>query len=142
MPVADALTDAELGRLEALERPVVLLALTGPGTPALSPVALLRASVAAARRLPGAAVVAVPLASHGDPAVDHALGEQVVAAYAGPDPVLALSDPGPDDDVDVELPRRHRRHRQHPDQPAPEAQGLVLLSPACPAAGSRPSPRR
>jgi sulfate adenylyltransferase len=122
--VADALADAELGRLAALERPVVLLALTGPGTPALSPVALLRASLAAARRLPGAAVVAVPLASHGDPAVDHALGEQVVAAYAGPDPVLALSDPGPDDDVDYP---DDIAAIVDADQPAPEAQGLVLF---------------
>ena len=104
----------------------MLLALTGPGTPALSPVALLRASLAAARRLPGAAVVAVPLASHGDPAVDHALGEQVVAAYAGPDPVLALSDPGPDDDVDVDYPDDIAAIVDA-DQPAPEAQGLVLF---------------
>ncbi|MFZ2015967.1 MAG: adenylyl-sulfate kinase [Nocardioides sp.] len=125
VPVADALTDDEIGRLAALEGHVVLLALTGPGTPALSPVALLRASLAAARRLPDAAVIAVPLASHGDPAVDHALGEQVVAAYAGPDPVLALTDPGPEvdsagypDDIAAIIDA---------DQPEPEAQGLVLF---------------
>ena len=40
----------EIERLGELDTPVVLLALIGPGTPALSPVALLRASLAAAGR--------------------------------------------------------------------------------------------
>ncbi|HEY3529255.1 MAG TPA: adenylyl-sulfate kinase [Nocardioides sp.] len=123
VPVVDALTETELDRLRGLATPVVLLALTGPGTPELSPVALLRASLAAARHLPDAAVVAVPLASHGDITIDHELGAQVTAAYAGPDPVLGLVDPGDEDDdypddiaaiVDA-------------DQPGPDRRGLVLF---------------
>ena len=71
----------------SLGHPVVLLALTGPGTPELSPVALLRASLAAAAHgCPDAAVVAVPLASHGDPEVDHDLGVQVVGGVRRPRP--------------------------------------------------------
>ena len=65
---------------------------SGAGTPSLSPVGLIRATLAAAEHL-DAAVVAVPLAAHGDAEADHALGLQVVANYAGPDPVLALAEP-------------------------------------------------
>ncbi len=120
VPVVDALTDAEIERLGELDTPVVLLALIGPGTPELSPVALLRASLAAAGRLPDAAVVAVPLASHGDPAVDHDLGVHVVAAYAGPDRVLALGDSDGDyaDDIAAIV---------EADRPGPARQGLVLF---------------
>ena len=123
VPVVDALTEAELERLRALATPVVLLALTGPGTPELSPVALLRASLVAARHLPEAAVVAVPLASHGDLTTDHELGTQVTGAYAGPDPVLGLVDPGDEDDDypdDVAA-------MVEADQPGPETRGLVLF---------------
>jgi sulfate adenylyltransferase len=120
VPVVDALTEAEIARLRAVDGEVVLLALTGPGTPELSPVALLRASLAVAARLPAAFVVAVPLASHGDPATDHDLGVQVVAAYAGPDPVLALGDDDGDypDDVAAIVAA---------DRPGPRQQGLVLF---------------
>jgi sulfate adenylyltransferase len=120
VPVVDALTDHEIARLREVGGPIVLLALTGPGTPELSPVALLRASLAAARLLPGAAVVAVPLASHGDPSVDHDLGIHVVAAYAAGDPVLALGDADGDypDDIAAIV---------EADQPGPDAQGLVLF---------------
>ena len=120
VPVVDALTTDEIGRLRAVGTPVVLLALTGPGTPDLSPVALLRASLAAASHLPGAAVVAVPLASHGDPSVDHDVGIHVVAAYAGGDPVLALGDTDGDypDDIAAIV---------EADQPRPDRQGLVLF---------------
>ena len=120
VPVVDALTEDEIEHLRGLGTAVVLLALTGPGTPDLSPVALLRASLAAARQLPAAAVVAVPLASHGDPALDHELGVQVVRAYAGPDPVLALGDSDGDypDDIAAIV---------EADQPGPERQGLVLF---------------
>ena len=116
----DALTEVEIERLRSLGTPVVLLALTGPGTPELSPVALLRASLAAAGRLPAAAVVAVPLASHGDAATDHDLGVQVVAAYAGSDPVLALGDGDGDypDDIAAIV---------EADRPGPAQQGLVLF---------------
>src|SRR4029078_12148168 len=81
-PVVDALTQSEIDHLRGLDSPIVLLALIGPGTPDLSPVALLRASLAAAGQVPGAAVVAVPLASHGDPETDHALRIDVVHASA------------------------------------------------------------
>ncbi|WP_206051914.1 adenylyl-sulfate kinase [Nocardioides ferulae] len=91
VPVTDALTEADLATLRGAG-PLVLLALVGHGTPAMSAVGLIRATLAAARHLPDAEVVAVPLASHGDPETDHALGVQVVAKYAGPDPVLALPD--------------------------------------------------
>ncbi len=120
VPVVDALTEHEIERLRARGTPVVLLALTGPGTPELSPVSLLRASLAACRRIPGATVVAVPLASHGDAAVDHDLGVQVVASYAGPDPVLALGDGDGDypDDIAAIV---------EADRPGPAQQGLVLF---------------
>ncbi len=94
VPVSDALTTGELESLREVG-PVALLALVGAGTPALSPVALLRASLAAAELLPDAVVVAVPLASHGDAQTDHDLGRQVVANYAGDDRVLALPSPPP-----------------------------------------------
>jgi len=120
VPVVDALTTGEIDRLRAVGTPIVLLALTGPGTPELSVVALLRASLAAAAHLPDAAVVAVPLASHGDPSVDHGLGIHVVAAYAGTDPVLALGDSDGDypDDIAAIV---------EADQPGPDRQGLVLF---------------
>ena len=120
VPVADALTTAELDELATLG-PVVLLALTGTGTPSLSPVALVRATLAAARRL-DAAVVAVPLPTHGDPSADHELGTRVVATYAAGDPVHALAEPPEDaahpDDIAAIVDE---------DQPAPEDQGLVLF---------------
>ena len=120
VPVVDALTQSEIDHLRGLDSPIVLLALIGPGTPDLSPVALLRASLAAAGQVPGAAVVAVPLASHGDPETDHALGIEVVQAYAGPDPVLAPADSDGDypDDVGAIV---------EADQPGPEERGLVLF---------------
>lgn len=91
VPVTDALTTAELDELAAEPR-VVLLALAGSGTPEdLSPVGLVRATLAAARHLPDASVVVVPLASRGDAEADHALGVQVVANYADDDRVHALA---------------------------------------------------
>jgi sulfate adenylyltransferase len=120
VPVVDALTEPEIERLRGLGTAVVLLALTGPGTPALSPVALVRATRAAARRLPGAAVVAVPLASHDDPTIDHDLGVRVVAAYAGDDPVLALT--GDDGDLPDDIAAI-----VDADRPPPDRQGLVLF---------------
>jgi sulfate adenylyltransferase len=120
VPVVDALTQPELARLRDLGGPVVLLALVGPGTPELSPVALLRASLAAARHVPGASVVAVPLASHGDPEVDHELGVTVTTAYAGADPVLALGD------VDGEYPDDIAAIVDA-DQPPAGRRGLVLF---------------
>ncbi len=120
VPVVDALTEAQLGELGALDEPLVFLALVGTGTPELTPVALLRATLAAAERL-GASVVAVPLASHGDPETDHMLGVQVVANYAGPDQVHAL----PDDESGT-LPG-DIGEIVAADQPDPGEQGLVLF---------------
>ena len=124
VPVADALTEAELDRLASISGPIVLLALVGSGTPELSPVALIRASLAAAALLPDAAVVAVPLPTHDDPAADHALGEQVVANYAGPDSVLAL--PSPEPGAADEFPSGIGEVVEA-DRPHPGEQGLVLF---------------
>jgi sulfate adenylyltransferase len=122
VPADDALTDDQLAELAALGGRVVLLALVGHGTPALSPVALLRASLAAATRL-GGEVVAVPLAAHGDPEADHALGVRVVATYAGDDPVHALTEP---DDSDPSYPEEVAGIVAA-DRPGPGGQGLVLF---------------
>lgn len=118
VPVTDALTDVQLTQLTALG-PLLLLALVGTGTPALSPVALLRATLRVASTLPDAVVVAVPLAAHGDAEADHALGVQVTTTYAGGDPVVGLVDGGEplallDEIVDA-------------DQPPADRQGLVLF---------------
>ena len=127
VPVTDALTEAELAELRGLGR-LVLVALIGTGTPALSPVALVRATLAAAELLDDAAVVAVPLPSHGDADVDHALGAQVLGNYAGPDPVHAL--------VSRLAPLAPQPASEYPapiaaivdeDRPEPEDQGLVLF---------------
>ncbi|MFI5622179.1 adenylyl-sulfate kinase [Nocardioides sp. NPDC051685] len=120
VPVTDALTTAEIEEIATLG-PVLLLALIGHGTPSLSPVALLRASLLAAEALPDAAVVAVPLAAHDDPEADHALGVAVVAAYAGGDAVHALASPASDDYPDAVAAIIDA------DQPTPEEQGLVIF---------------
>jgi sulfate adenylyltransferase len=73
---------------------VLLLALTGTGTPqGVTSVGLVRATLAAAALLGDAHVVAVPLPSHGDADTDHRLGQQVVANYA-PGEVLAPTGAG------------------------------------------------
>ena len=86
--------------------------------------ALIRACLSAAGLLPDAEVVAVPLAGHGDPEADHALGRQVVANYAGPDPVLALPSPT------SARPSRSRLRSGPSSRPTdrdPDEQGLVLF---------------
>ena len=133
VPVVDALTEAELDEVRSLGR-VVLVALMGTGTASLSPVALVRATLAAADLLDGAGVIAVPLPSHGDVDVDHELGARVVATYAGPDPVHALSDRSRW--LSSERSERVETGTPYPetiaaiveaDRPEPEAQGLVLF---------------
>lgn len=121
VPVAGPLTVADLDtiRRSADGGPVLLLALTGTGTPeGLSAPGLVRATLAAAALLPAAAVVAVPLASRGDAEADHALGQRVVAAYA-PGDVLGVPGEGdlPDEVADV----------VEADRPGPAEQGLVLF---------------
>ena len=120
VPVTDALSEADLDEVRRLG-PVLLLVLAGHGTAELSPVALVRASVAAADLLGDAAVVVAPLAAHGDADADHALGVRVTANYAGPDPVHALASVG---DHDYPAPIAHIVDR---DLPAPAEQGLVLF---------------
>ncbi|RNL77481.1 adenylyl-sulfate kinase [Nocardioides marmorisolisilvae] len=96
VPVAAALTDDDLAAIqEAREgRDVVLLAFVGSGTPQdISPVGLVRASLAAAELLGNAYVVAATLAAHGDPEADHELGQRVAANYASGD-VLAVTGSG------------------------------------------------
>jgi sulfate adenylyltransferase len=93
VPVTDAITEIQLAEVQDLG-PLVLLALVGDGTPVLPAVGLLRATLTAAAMLPDAEVVAVPLAAHGDPEADHALGLQVVGNYAGEDRVVGLATDG------------------------------------------------
>ncbi|MDT0202651.1 adenylyl-sulfate kinase [Nocardioides sp. AE5] len=123
VPVNDALTTEEVASLRGLGA-VTFLALVGDGTPHdLSPVGLLRATLAAAELLDDAMVVAVPLASHGDAEADHLLGLQVVNNYALDDDVVALPSSGKDGD-------------DHPEgivevldfeRPGPDEQGLVVF---------------
>jgi sulfate adenylyltransferase len=131
VPVSGPLTTAEVDELAGLG-PVLLLALAGHGTGDLSPVALVRATTTAAGLLPDAAVVVVKLAAHGDAEADHALGAQVVATYAGDDPVHAL----PGSVVEAGGAQATGLEATYPeavaeivdlDRPAPEDQGLVLF---------------
>jgi sulfate adenylyltransferase len=121
VPVAGPLTTEDLDRVAEVagDRPVLLLALAGTGTPeGLSAPGLVRATLAAAALLPDASVVAVPLASRGDAEADHALGERVVDAYA-PGDVLGVTGEGvlPDEVADV-VDR---------DRPGAAEQGLVVF---------------
>jgi sulfate adenylyltransferase len=76
-------------------RPVVLLALTGAGSPVgLTPVGLLRVALAAADSLGDAAVVAVPLPAHHDPDLDARLRGQVLANYAAGELLAPLDGTG------------------------------------------------
>jgi sulfate adenylyltransferase len=120
VPVSGPLTKGHFQQLSAISTPVVLLALVGEGTPELSPVALIQATVAAAHLLGNAAVVAVPLAAHGDAQVDHDLGWQVVLNYADSNSVVGLTDDDSGLPPDIEAIVRA-------DQPALEEQGLVLF---------------
>jgi sulfate adenylyltransferase len=122
VPVTDALDEDQLAQLRAIGGRIVLVALVGHGTPALSRVGLVRASLAAAERLEDAAVVAVPLAAHGDAEADHELGVQVMQAYAATGAVLALTDPSPDAQLSEEIAAIVDRER-----PGPGEQGVVLF---------------
>ena len=137
VPVVDALTDAELDEVRSLGR-VVLVALTGTGTPALSPVALVRATLAAAELLDDAAVIAVPLPSHGDadrrPRARRAGGRDLRRRATR----CTLSPTRP---ASESLPRRRRRDRRGGPAPRRRRRGSCCSSPASPAAASRPSPR-
>jgi sulfate adenylyltransferase len=97
VPVAAPLTEDDLALVaeKAAGRDVVLLALNGTGTPQeVSPVGLIRVTLAAAQRLgPRAHVVAAPLAAHGDADYDHELGHLVAGNYATAE-VLAVAGEG------------------------------------------------
>jgi sulfate adenylyltransferase len=121
VPVAAPLTHEDLALIteKAAGRDVVLLALNGTGTPQhVSPVGLVRATIAAAHLLERAHVVAVPLPSHGDPDYDHLLGEEVTANYATGE-VLGVPGEGqwPDEIAAI----------VDQDQPAEDERGFVVF---------------
>ncbi len=121
VPVAGPLTHDDLSRIRkaADGNPILLLALVGTGTPeGLSGPGLVRATLAAARGLPDARVVAVPLASRGDATLDHELGQRVVAAYA-PGEILGVTGDG-------DLPEEITAIVET-DRPDRLEQGLVLF---------------
>ena len=121
VPTAGPLTVADLDAIKAVAdgNPVLLLALTGTGTPEdLSPAGLVRATLAAAQHLPDAAVVAVPLASRGDAVTDHQFGHRVVAAYAPGQVRLVAGEGELPEDVATAVAL---------DRPDPAEQGLVLF---------------
>jgi sulfate adenylyltransferase len=127
VPVAGPLTTDDLASIndKAAGRPVLLLVLAGHGTPSyagrpMSGTGLVRATLAAARLLEDATVVVVPLASRGPEGADtdHALGQQVVAAYA-PGDVVGVSGTG-------ELPLDVAEVVSF-ELPAADEQGLVLF---------------
>ncbi|GAC1385762.1 MAG: hypothetical protein NVSMB48_23330 [Marmoricola sp.] len=94
--VVAAPTVSDLTRIAAErgERPVVLLAFCGKGTPqGISRVGLIRACSAAADLLGNASVVAVPLPSHEDSALDHELGMRVADNFSS-GKVIALAHDG------------------------------------------------
>ena len=96
VPVAAPLTASDIEAIQEARdgRAVVLLALVGTGTPQdVTPVGLVRASLAAAELLGDAYVVAATLAAHGDAETDHVLGQRVAANYASGE-VLAVSGEG------------------------------------------------
>lgn len=119
VPVTDLVTDTQLEQLRGLG-PVLLAALVGAGTPAVSPVGLLRATTRVAAII-GAEVVAIPLTDHGpdNDAADAALRESVLAWYAGADDLVELAPGG------TTLPELADIEAQ--ERPAPVDQGLVLF---------------
>ncbi|KRF02649.1 adenylylsulfate kinase [Nocardioides sp. Soil777] len=139
VPVTDALTATQLEGVRGLG-PSLLLVFAGHGTSALSPVALIRATLAAADLLDDAVVVVVPVADHGDADADHQLGVRVAQTYAGTDPVHALSDSSVVDAGGgpsvVEVRAERASKSPYPptiqaivdrDLPEPGKQGLVLF---------------
>ncbi|ROR92522.1 adenylyl-sulfate kinase [Nocardioides aurantiacus] len=130
VPVTAPLGEAALRLVaeRAGEREVVLLTLSGTGTPqGVSPVGLVRATLAASRALAGsgttAHVVVVPLAARGDADLDHRLGHDVVSAYAAGE-VLAL--PGGATDTDDDWPAEVAAVVEQ-DQPDDDHVGVVVL---------------
>jgi len=120
VPVREPLTDRQLGRIAEVGAAVVLLALVGGGTPmGLTPVGLIRATLAAADGMTDVSVVAVPLPAHGDSRADADLRARVVAAFAGDDPVIELAPGGDLSAAVAEVVATDRR--------ATERQGIVVF---------------
>lgn len=124
VPVAAPLAKDDLEAIRSARsgREVVLLALSGTGTPqGVTPVGLVRTTLTAARLLDDpetvAHVVAVPLPSHGDGALDHALGQRVTDNYAPTGDVLAVAGEGdlPDEIAAIV------------EQDQPEERGVVVF---------------
>ncbi|HEY6932952.1 MAG TPA: adenylyl-sulfate kinase [Marmoricola sp.] len=123
VPLAAPLTKEDLEAIRSARsgRDVVLLALTGHGTPqGVTPVGLLRTALAAAHLLGEAHVVAVPLPGHGDPQVDHELGERVVRAYAPTGDVFAVAGPAEAADLPDEI-------AAIVEEDQPEERGVVVF---------------
>jgi sulfate adenylyltransferase len=121
VPVRGPLTRSQVDALPA--GPVVLLALAGTGMPEdLSPVGLVRATLAAAEAHGRAEVVVVPLASHGGTA-DDALVAQVVGRFADGDPVAP---PAPATGAAEDWPDAVAAVVAE-ERPAPDQRGLVVL---------------
>jgi sulfate adenylyltransferase len=121
VPVAAPLTDGDLALIteRAAGREVVLLALCGTGTPQdVTPVGLIRVSLAAAQLLERAHVVAAPLPAHGDAAYDHELGLLVAGNYATGD-VLAVPGEGEWPDTVAAIVEQ--------DQPDDDHRGFVVF---------------
>jgi sulfate adenylyltransferase len=125
VPVAAPLTDEDLALVtrSAEGRDVVLLALNGTGTPQqVSPVGLVRTTLAAAALLQqagvGVHVVAAPLPSHGDPELDHRLGQEVAANYATGE-ILGVPGEGEWPDAIAVIVDQ--------DQPADDERGFVVF---------------
>lgn len=116
VPVTDLITTTQLEQLRELG-PVLLAALVGVGTPAVSPVGLLRATVRVAELI-DAEVVAIPLTDHGSDA-DDALRRSVLAWYAGADSIVELESGGSPLPELADIAAR--------EHPAPGEQGLVLF---------------
>jgi sulfate adenylyltransferase len=119
VPVTGPVTEAQLAAVRT-HGPVVFLAFVGHGTPELSPVGLIRATLAVAGDQDE--VVAVPLPTHGDADLDHELGVRVAGNYAGEHGRVV----GLIDDPEGELPDEVAAIVDF-DRPPPQRQGLVLF---------------
>lgn len=108
--VTDPLTHDDLATVESSRtgRPVRFLVLAGSDGGRVATPDLLRATLRAAELVGGAEVVAIPLASHGDPDVTAVLRRRVLATYA-PGGVLVVDGRGPLPDPVAAGLGEHRR---------------------------------
>ena len=109
IPVAAPLTASDLATIK--DDKVILLVLAGHGTAqGVTPEGLVRATLKAAELHGDAEVVVARLASHGDPTLDHELGQQVAANYA-PGEVALLTHEGelPDEIAEIVAQDQHEK---------------------------------